>query len=533
MKKIVLFIIIITANISLSAQNQNISNGSVFDGEPFLSINPSNSQHLVVAWMGYMPLNYIVIKTRVSFNGGISWSATNNIPHTNPLFGSADPSLEFDNSGNVFLCYIDYSVPVDSGSVYIRKSSDGGLSWGSPVEVINAHSDAGKYPIDRPWIAIDRSGGINDGNIYVTTMPPNVFGPLSPPYRPYFIRSTDGGVSFNTWRYIDTTGWLAGSIIPQPTPFSTMSQNGIFRCVYPSWVFSQNINPQFIFASSGNAGNSFSYSSLVLPFNILLNNSVDTLAKKGYPLLADPSDTNHLVFLNLIIPYGDADVFMWESFDGGITWSDSVRVNDDPIGNNRMQDLVWADFDSDGDLIVSWRDRRNGSDSTYATSSEIWAAVRNKDSVNFLPNFQISDTLIAYDTILSYNGNDFMCIKLRNDTLNAVWGDTRTGKLNIWHQRKSLTGQLLSIYLLSSEDLQLVEIFPNPFSSQTVLQTVNPLHNATLTVYNSHGQAVKQIKNINGQTVILSRDNLASGLYFVHLTQDNKVIATKKILITD
>ena len=78
-----------------------------------------------------------------------------------------------------------------------------------------------------------------------------------------------------------------------------------------------------------------------------------------------------------------------------------------------------------------------------------------------------------------------------------------------------------------------ISVYPNPFSSSTTLQADNLFHNATLTVYNSFGQTVKQIKNISGQTVILSRDNLASGLYFVHFTQDSQVIARKKLFITD
>ncbi|MBI4931019.1 MAG: T9SS type A sorting domain-containing protein [Bacteroidetes bacterium] len=76
-------------------------------------------------------------------------------------------------------------------------------------------------------------------------------------------------------------------------------------------------------------------------------------------------------------------------------------------------------------------------------------------------------------------------------------------------------------------------IFPNPFSTQTTLLIDIPLNNATLTVYNSFGQTVKEIKNISGQTVTLSRDNLLSGLYFIRLTEDSKVIATDKLVITD
>ena len=78
-----------------------------------------------------------------------------------------------------------------------------------------------------------------------------------------------------------------------------------------------------------------------------------------------------------------------------------------------------------------------------------------------------------------------------------------------------------------------ISVYPNPFSAQTTLQTDNILKNATLTVYNYFGQTVTLIKNINGQTVVLSRDNLTSGLYFLRLTEDNKVFSVDKLVITD
>lgn len=76
-------------------------------------------------------------------------------------------------------------------------------------------------------------------------------------------------------------------------------------------------------------------------------------------------------------------------------------------------------------------------------------------------------------------------------------------------------------------------IAPNPFRIQTTLQTDNFLHNATLTVDNCFGQAVTQIKNINGQKIVFYRNNLPSGIYFIRLIQDNKTIATNKLVITD
>ena len=79
----------------------------------------------------------------------------------------------------------------------------------------------------------------------------------------------------------------------------------------------------------------------------------------------------------------------------------------------------------------------------------------------------------------------------------------------------------------------ITSINPNPFSTQTILQTETPLHNAALTVYNCFGQTAAQIKNISGQIVTLSRGNLASGLYFIQLTENNKLLAADKLVITD
>ena len=78
-----------------------------------------------------------------------------------------------------------------------------------------------------------------------------------------------------------------------------------------------------------------------------------------------------------------------------------------------------------------------------------------------------------------------------------------------------------------------ISVYPNPFFFESTLQTKSIFNNATLTVYNSFGQQVKQIKNISGQTFTFHRDNLPSGLYFIRLTQDGKPFSTDKLVITD
>lgn len=76
-------------------------------------------------------------------------------------------------------------------------------------------------------------------------------------------------------------------------------------------------------------------------------------------------------------------------------------------------------------------------------------------------------------------------------------------------------------------------VYPNPFFSSTTFKTDKFLKNATLTIFNVYGEQVLSIKNISGQTIELQRDNLPSGVYLVRLMQQNKVIATNKLVITD
>ncbi len=76
-------------------------------------------------------------------------------------------------------------------------------------------------------------------------------------------------------------------------------------------------------------------------------------------------------------------------------------------------------------------------------------------------------------------------------------------------------------------------IYPNPFSSETVLHTNENLKKASVVVYNFCGQIVHKIKNISGNTIALDCKKISNGLYFIHLIQDSKIIATDKLIITD
>lgn len=83
------------------------------------------------------------------------------------------------------------------------------------------------------------------------------------------------------------------------------------------------------------------------------------------------------------------------------------------------------------------------------------------------------------------------------------------------------------------ENKSKIHIYPNPFSQQTILQSDTPLDNVTFTLVNCFGQVVSEIKNINGQTIVLLLDNLAEGLYFAQLTEYDRIIARTKLIKID
>lgn len=73
-------------------------------------------------------------------------------------------------------------------------------------------------------------------------------------------------------------------------------------------------------------------------------------------------------------------------------------------------------------------------------------------------------------------------------------------------------------------------LFPNPFIDQTTLSFTSIKSRTTFKLYNTHGQLVKTVDNITNGQVTIHRDNLPTGLYFFMLHNDNKVIASGKLI---
>ena len=503
----------------LLAQNVNISNGAAFEGEPFIAINPNDSQHLVVAWMGFKLGQEIIIKTRTTFDGGQTWSATNEFTHLQSGYGSADPSLKIDNSGNAYLCYIDYDNDnFTGGQILVSKSNDGGLNWGSPVTAVNTTDCPDKLCIDRPWMVIDNSGGALDGTIYVTSMNANQPTIVDPPYNPYLAVSTDGGNTFDTPRFLDTMGYYSGDQITQPMPTPTIGADGTFYAIYPSYETSQSVFAQYIMAQSDNAGISLDHNVTHQASSGLSS----PLAKKAPLLISNPNDASQLGYLFLKEDHGDLDIYYSESLDFGINWSTAIRVNDDVVGNGIMQVLVWGEFNEQGDVVVCWRDRRNGG-AGYDVPTEIMGATRFSDSTNFSSNFTITDQLVNHEAVLEGSGNDFMSVEYSGDTIHVVWGDTRSGVLNIYYNKMSVIDQTSNIQSIAKSDWNFLNLFPNPAEEFITLD--ENLIGYDFNIIDEQGRVIETGKLSEKSKIVISE--LERGTFIIYLSNSESIATFK------
>ncbi len=511
MKILFLIISISITFSSITQSNINISQGNFFDGEPYLVIDPSNNQHLIVSWMGVKIGEAVVIKTSHSFDGGITWTTPTNLNHEQSGNTSADVSMAYNFLGDLFICYIDYdNTNFTFGQVIVRKSTDNGVTWGNSVVAIDFNSCPNQLCIDRPWMVID-----NNNRIFITSMNANQPTLVNSPYHPYFVVSSDNGASFSQPAFLDGPGYLAGSLIKQPVPSPTIGADGTFYSIYPSYVFTQNVSTQMILAKSTDGGTTFNYSIAHVG-----NDGVsDPYAKKGFTLTADPTDANHLSLVALYDTNADADVYHKETLDG-INWSTITRVNQDPVSNGKMQDLVWSDYNTSGDLAVCWRDRRNASATGYQTETEIYCSVKYKDSINFSSDFAISQQ-VAHDAVLEGAGNDFMNLQFRGDTIYTVWGDVRTGTLNIFINKTNVNTGISNLYEIHKEK-SFVNIYPNPSINEITIGNFDKIKNAE--IYNLKGEFVQKIESNKIDT-----HQLAKGEYLIIYSYQGKRFSTKFI----
>jgi hypothetical protein len=179
------------------------------EAEPYLAVNPTNAKNVVAVWQQDLWSNGggRGVAAGVSFDGGNSWREVV-IPGITLVSGgpyqrAADNWLSFAPNGDLYEITLAGNVTSANGhpvikdnAVLVSKSTDGGLTWGDPIPVVQDESSV-RFD-DKDSITADPT---NSNFVYAVWHRINNFQTANNSVTK-FARSTDGGLTWEAARDI-------------------------------------------------------------------------------------------------------------------------------------------------------------------------------------------------------------------------------------------------------------------------------------------------------------------------------------------
>jgi hypothetical protein len=259
-----------------------------------------------------------------STNGGMTWSKNVSIPNATGMF-VGDPAVAIDGGGTMYAVCQEYLDVGNTGNIRMMTSTDKGVTW-SAIRTI------GSAP-DKPW-----AGGsiTTEGTVFVSWLG-NPGG---------IKRSTDRGM---TWGATQSLGNIIhGTAI-------TVATTGL---VHVPYNLDSNRN-QLRYLRSKNNGDSWEATrDLVADMGTFCF----SCSPRQHPIVGSAADpTGRVVAITWAsrMPGGQADDDVWllYSSNGGDTWTQPIRVNDNTNASRQFES--WVAVDSYGRVHVAWTDFRN------------------------------------------------------------------------------------------------------------------------------------------------------------------------------
>jgi hypothetical protein len=333
--------------------------------EVSVAVDPTNPDHVVAVSHQYVEkgkpsTNYAY----TSWDGGRTWTSEKT-PNSDQRT-QGDDLVMFGPDGTAYhgyLAALGYRQPRPKracSGLFIHALRPGGAD-SAPVAVVD-HLNSVEPMEDKPWIIVDSSPDSKFYNsIYITWTRFEVYGSKDPNCKShiYFSRSRDAGKSFSPcFKISDKPGTCRDD---SDTVEGAMPATGPNGELYVVWAGPEGL----IFKKSTDGGDKFSKEQLIGKMPGGWDSPAPGVPRhNGMPVTAvDLSHGPHrgTVYVNWIDKRnGDLDVFLTASRDGGATWSEPLRVNDDPKGNGKDQLFTWMAVDpADGAINIVFYDRRN------------------------------------------------------------------------------------------------------------------------------------------------------------------------------
>ncbi len=361
-----------------------------------------------------------------STNLGATWTDLGGINE------SGDPVLAYHEASNTY-----FYASLGATQIRIARSTDNCQTFGAAVNASQAIG--GTTLADKPWIAIDNSGGPNDGNVYACFT--RFFAGGS---ELRFMRSTDGGATYVNEQILGANG---------TAPFGCHVQVGNDGAVNLTWARRDTNN--IAFRRSTDAGQTFG-AEITVNSGAVRHPGIDTIVVCGggnRPTLTGNIRMLHQAWMavdnsggpndgNLYIvwasdPVGvpdNSDVFFSRSTDDGATWSAMTQLGGGGGATDQFEPNVAVN--DTGDVAVVWYDRRN--DVANNTNIDVYTAFSTDGGATFQPIVRVTDVSFGVPQ-LNPNFNpgaaqcymgEYIAIDGAGGSFYYMWGDNRNTVTN-------------------------------------------------------------------------------------------------------
>jgi hypothetical protein len=503
--------------------------------EPVISINPLDHS---ILFASAVTLNvgggFSSEGVYVSTDGGNTWRGTDTCKGSLIYNHGGDPGVVITESGRFIISHIGLIFP----GTYTHYSDDLGLNWSIAATVTNHQTG------DKGTIALDYSNQSSyKGRVYLAwvdlqTNPSAVFTSYS----------TDEGVSWSNPQVINPNPPLrcvGGSI-------ATGNNGTVYTCWSGITLVSPFIEDYAGFSVSTNGGASWNYQQNIFDMNGISGTlpTKGNIKVNGLPqVVVDNSGGVRDGWIYIVTteknisPAGsDPDIILHRSTNGGVTWSQGIRVNQDPINNGKIQYFPYIEIDNQGGIDILFHDDRN----TTSDSTDIFLT-RSMDGGNTWKEFSLNNSRFKPKPIIggasSYQG-DHISLLAVDDKLYALWMADYSGIYQVWASIFDLN--VLSVdesnYNLATQ-FHLFQNYPNPFNPSTKIKysiekesfvqvkIYDMLGNEITTLVNEEKTAGVYEVDFNKRNIPDGKAGLPSGVYFYRLTADRFSQTMKFVLI--
>ncbi|HEV2760379.1 MAG TPA: hypothetical protein VGV86_12500 [Acidimicrobiales bacterium] len=441
----------VSENTRFQADNKDPVRGRDIPG---FAVDPADPRHVVMVDEDFIGGH---CDFHTSFDGGRTWTSEGHL--TVPTDFADPPCVTYDSGGyahfnksvvwgtgqNVYTTFASHRGPKqrpetgtaagEGDSVIVNRSTDGGRTFERGVVAIQGARDSRPFII-RPGIAVQpRPQG---DKLYVVgwhvNNPLNMGAQAGGGDRKTVVASSeDGGRTWSAPVEAQAPEEKVREIAPP-----VIGRDG---SVYVAWRNRDdpaNAPHPIVVAKSSDGGVTWTRTPIADATPPPTGIPAPT-GNAGFPKMAADPTTGNLYVTYLGFDFGDLDVLLQRSTDGGATWSQPLRVNDDPRGNGVRQTTPDISVAPNGRVDIVWFDSRTTLPSPIVPrpggQGDIYYASSTDRGATFSGNRRISDRSINLDDgTLGRNGTYTWwgpdSVPLGNDAVLFAWGDARYGNVD-------------------------------------------------------------------------------------------------------